>query len=119
MVSPMSSRDFIHPIMCMRQDGKTHYLKQCVEGSCNNYGGLSLWSDCGPESEDQAFGNAIFENQNFQYETYQLHDGKERGKIKLVTSQVSIYMNNIHLTKCTLFKCCFITLLNIDILIFM
>ena len=87
---PMSSRDFIHSIMCPRQDGQTHYLKQCVEGSCNNCGGLSLWSDCIHESEDQAFGNAIVEKQNYQYETYQLHDGKESRKITLVTSQVII-----------------------------
>ena len=38
-VPPMSSRDFIHSIMCMRQDGKTHNLKQCVEGSCKNFVG--------------------------------------------------------------------------------
>ena len=78
IVPPMSSRYFIHSIMCLRQYGKTNYLKQCVEGSCNNYGGLSLWSDCIHESEDQAFENAIVEKQNYQYETYQLHDGKER-----------------------------------------
>ena len=88
-VPPMSSRDFIHSIMCPRQDGQTHYLKQCVDGSCNNCGGLSLWSDCIHESEDQAFRNAIVEKQNYQYETYQLNDGKESRKIKLVTSQVN------------------------------
>ena len=75
--------------MCPRQDGQTHYLKQCVDGSCNNFGGLSLWFDCIHESEDQAFGNAIVEKQNYQYETYQLNDGKESRKIKLVTSQVN------------------------------
>ena len=32
IVPPMSSKDFIHSIMCPRQDGQTHYLKQCVEG---------------------------------------------------------------------------------------
>ena len=111
-------RDFIHSIMCPRQDGQTHYLKQCVEGSCNNCGGLSLWYDCIHESDDQAFRNAIFENQNFQYKTYQLHDGKESRKIKLVTSQVKIYMNNIHLTECTMLMLFYLTLLNIDILIF-
>ena len=83
--------------MCLRQDGHTYYLKQCVEGSCNKYGGLSLWSDCIHESEDQPFGNTIFEKQNYQYETYQLHDGKESRKIKLVTSQVTMYTNNTHL----------------------
>jgi len=88
-VPPVSSRDFIHSVMCPRQDGQTHYLKQCVDGSCNNCGGLSLWSDCIHESEDQAFGNAIVEKQNYQYETYQLNDGKESRKIKLVTSQVN------------------------------
>ena len=45
--------------------------------------------ECTHESEDQAFGNAIVEKQNYQYETYQLHDGKESRKIKLVTSQVN------------------------------
>ena len=29
-IPPMSSRDFIHSITCLRQDGKTHYLnKMC------------------------------------------------------------------------------------------
>ena len=64
-IPPMSSRDFIHRIMCPRQDGKTHYLRQCVEGSCNNCGGISLWSDCIHESEDQAFRNAIVQKQNY------------------------------------------------------
>ena len=82
----MSSRDFIHSIMCRRKDGQTHYLKQCAEGSCNNFGGLSLWSDYIHESEDQAFMNAIVKKQNYQYDTYQLHDGKESREIKLVTS---------------------------------
>ena len=102
IVLPMPSRDFIHSILCLRQDGQTHYLKQYVEVSCNNCGGISLWSDCIHESEDQAFGNAIFEKQNYQYETYQLHDGKESRNIKLVTSEVTMYTNIIHLTKCTL-----------------
>ena len=75
--------------MCLRQDGKTHYLKKCVDGSCKNCGGISLWSDCIHESEDQAFRNAIVEKQNYQSERYKLHDGKERRKIKLVTSQVN------------------------------
>ena len=75
--------------MCLRQDGQTYYLKQCVEVSCNKCGGLSLWYDCIHESEDQEFGNAIVEKQNYQYETYHLHDGKESKKIKLVTSQVN------------------------------
>ena len=35
----------------------------------NDCGGPSLWSDCIHESEDQAFGNAIVEKQNYQYET--------------------------------------------------
>ena len=74
-VPPMSSRDFIHSIMCLRQDGQTHYLKQCVDSSCNNCGGLSLSSDCIHESDDQAFKNAIVEKRNYQYETYQLNDG--------------------------------------------
>ena len=68
------------------KDGHTYYLKQYVEGSCNNCGGLSLWSNCIHESEDQAFGNAIVDKKNYQCETYQLHDGKEINKIKLVTS---------------------------------
>ena len=85
-VLPMSSRDFIHSMMCLRQDGQTHYLKQCLEGSCKIYGGLSLWSDCIHESEDQALGNEIAKKQNYQYETYHLHDGKESKNIKLVTS---------------------------------
>ena len=102
-VPPMSYRYFIHNMMCPRQDGQTHYLKQCVEGSCNNCSGLSLWFDCIHESEDQAFGNAIVKKQDYQYKTYQLHDGKESRNIKLVTSQVTMYMNNIHLTECTLF----------------
>ena len=59
IVLPMSSRYFIHSMICLRQDGKTHYSKQCVEGSCNKCGGLSLWSDCIHESEDQTFGNTI------------------------------------------------------------
>ena len=75
--------------MCSRKDGKTHYLKQYVEGSCNNCGGLSLWSNCIHESEYQAFGNAIVKKKNYQYETYQVHDGIENKKIKLVTSQVN------------------------------
>ena len=58
-VPPMPSRDFIHSIMCLRKNGKTHYLKKCEEVSCNHCGGLSLWSDCIHESEDQTFGNAI------------------------------------------------------------
>ena len=33
IVSPMSSRDFIHIMLCLRQDGQTHYLKQCVDSS--------------------------------------------------------------------------------------
>ena len=76
-------------MMCLRQYRKTHYLKQCAEGSCKNCGGISLWFDCIDESEDQAFGNAIVKKRNYQYETYQLHDGKESRKIKLVTSQVT------------------------------
>ena len=88
-VPPMSSRYFIHSMMCPTQYGKTHYLKQCVEGSCNICGGLSVWSDCIHESEDQAFGNAYVEKKNYQYETYQLHGGKESRNIKLVTSQVT------------------------------
>ena len=47
------------------------------------------YSHCIHESEDQAFDNAIVEKQNYQYETYQLHDGKESRKINLVTSQVN------------------------------
>ena len=96
-IPPMSSRYFIHNIMCLRQDGNTHYLKQCVEGSCNKCGGLSLWSECIHESEDRPFENTNVEKQNYQYETYQLHDGKEIRNIKLVTSQVTMYTNNIHL----------------------
>ena len=76
-------------MMCSRQDGKKHYIKKCVEGSCNICGGLSLWSNYIHESEYQAFENAIVEKQNYQYETYQLHNGKESRKIKLVTSQVT------------------------------
>ena len=83
--------------MCLRQDRQTYYLKQYVEGSCNKCGGISLWSDCIHENEDQSFRNKIVEKQNYQYETYQLHDGKESKKIKLVTSQVTMYMNNTHL----------------------
>ena len=41
-VPPMSARYFIHSIMCLRQDGETYYLKQCVEGSCNKCGGIKL-----------------------------------------------------------------------------
>ena len=59
--------------MCLRKDGNTYYLKQCVEGSCNKCGGISFFIH---ESEDQPFGNTIIEKQNYQYETYQLHDGK-------------------------------------------
>ena len=84
-----STANFIHSLMCPRQDGQTHYLKQCVDASWNNYGGLSLWSDCIHESEDQAFRNAIVEKKNYQYETYQLDNGKESRNIKLVTSQVN------------------------------
>ena len=73
-----------------------YYNKQCVYGTCNNCGGLSLWIDCIHESEDHAFGHTIVEKQNFQYETYQLHNEKESKKIKLVTSQVTMYTNNIH-----------------------
>ena len=89
-VPPMSSKDFIHSIMCPRQYGQTHYLKQCVEGSFNNCGGISLWYDCIHESEYQAFQNAIVEKHNYWYETYQVHDGKESRKIKLVTSHVTM-----------------------------
>ena len=64
-------------------------LKQCVDSSCNNCGGLSLWSDYIHESEDQAFENAIVEKQNYHYETYQLNDGKESRKIKLVNSYIN------------------------------
>ena len=69
--------------------GRHITLKKSVDGSSNNCGGLSLCSGCIHGSEDQAFGNAIVEKQNYQYETYQLNDGKERRKIKLVTSQVN------------------------------
>ena len=67
--------------MCPRQYGQTRYLKQCVDSSCNNCGGLSLWSDCIHESEDQPFKNTIVEKQNYQYETYQLHDRKKAGRL--------------------------------------
>ena len=83
--------------MCPRKYGQTYYLKQCVEGSCNKCGGISLWSECIHGSEDQPFGNTIVEKQNYQYETYQLHDGKESEKIKLVTTQVTMYMIDINL----------------------
>ena len=76
-----STANIIRSMMCLRQDGKTHYLKQCVESFCKNYGGLSLWSDCIHESEDQAFEKANVKKQNYQYMTYHLHDGKESKKL--------------------------------------
>ena len=41
---PISSKDFLHTIMCMRRDNQAYYAKQCLDGTCNICGGKSLWS---------------------------------------------------------------------------
>lgn len=82
--------------MCLRQDEHTYYIKQCLDGTCNICGGLSLWSECIHDNEYHPLGKRIVDRHNFAYEIYQLQDGKESRKIKLVTSQVTISPSNFH-----------------------
>ena len=93
---PLSSRDFLHTIMCLRRDGHAYYSKQCLDGTCNICGGQSLWSQCIHENEDHPFENTLVEKQNFTWDIYQLHDGKQSRKIKLLTSQVTMSSSKFH-----------------------
>ena len=82
--------------MCPRLDGKTYYAKQCLDGTCNICGGKSLWSECIHDNEDNPFGNTIVDKKNFKWDIYQLHDGKQSRKIKLLTSHVTMSASNFH-----------------------
>jgi hypothetical protein len=57
----------------------------------------SVLSQCIHESEDHEFGRMVVDMQSFKYVTYELDNGKERKKIALVMSQVSVvYLKGIH-----------------------
>jgi len=93
---PISSRDLLHTIMCLRRDGQAYYAKQCLDGTCNICGGQSLWSQCIHDNEYHPFVNTIVEKQNFTWEIYHLHDGKHSRKVKLLTSQVAMSSSKFH-----------------------
>ena len=86
----ISSRDFLHTIMCPRRDGQAYYAKQCLDG------GQTLWSQCIHENEDHPFANIIDEKKTFTWEIYQLHDGKQSRKIKLLNSQVTMSSSQLN-----------------------
>ena len=87
-----SSIDFIHSIMCNRPEGKTYYVKSCLDGNCSNCARMALLRQCMHESGDSEFGNMVTDMKCFKYISYEIVPGKERKKIQLVTSQVCIYL---------------------------
>ncbi len=82
-IPPTSSREFIHSIMCNRPEGKTYYEKYCLDGTCSNYAGMALLSQCMHESGDNEFGNMVIDMKSFKYISYEIGPRKERKKIRV------------------------------------
>jgi hypothetical protein len=74
--------------MCNRPEGQTYYAKSCLDGTCSNYAGMALLSQCMHETGDNEFGNMVTDMKSFKYISYEIVPGKESKKIQLVTSQV-------------------------------
>ena len=80
-VLPISSRYFIHSIMCSRQDGQIHYLKQCVDGSCNNCGGLSFGLIASMEVKIKHSGMQLLRSRNISMRHISYMIGKKVGRL--------------------------------------
>ena len=78
--------------MCNRPQGKTYYAKSCLDGTCSNYAGMALLSQCMHETRDNEFGNMVTDMKIFKYVSYEIVPGKESKKIQLVTSQVHAFI---------------------------
>ena len=81
LIPSNSSRDFIHSVMCNKEEGKTYYEKTCFDGTCSMCGKMALLRQCIHESEDQNFGKMMVDMKSFKYITYDAGFGKERKKM--------------------------------------
>lgn len=43
-----------------------YYLKECLDGTCSNYGRMTLWSQCDHESGVNEFDNMVIDMKSFK-----------------------------------------------------
>ena len=83
---PMSSRYFIHIILCRRTKGYTFYQRPCVDGTCLRCGGMEFLDKFIHVIDEHELGRHEVNLYSFKYVTYDITGGNERKKIQLVTS---------------------------------
>ena len=93
---PILSRDFLHTIMCRRRDMHAYYAKQCLDGTCNICGANHYGVSASMRMRIIHSQIQLLKRKNFTWEIYQLHDGKQSRKIKLLNLQVTMSSSQLN-----------------------
>ena len=76
---PTSPRDFIHSLLCVREDGDSYHKMACVEGKCAHCGSLAKF----PTPDVDFLEDEIVSWQHYDYHIYTGQSGASSRRLQL------------------------------------
>lgn len=79
-VLPSSPRDFVHTLLCEREEGATYHRMACVEGTCLTCGHLQRFPVCAADVDEDG---QIVSWQRYEYHVYTGLSGAQSRRLQL------------------------------------
>ena len=85
-IYPSSPRDFIHAVLCPRDENSMYHKLECISGKCNTCGHLNIFQ---PRNSTNTTGLDVIKWKKSNYITLTLDGGGESRRIQLIDCETT------------------------------